>query len=110
MKQLILKYINEIIAIIILIGIVVGIILIYNNNITKENKSESCQELREDSIIKDQLIGAYKTKNKIQILLINNNEEIISNQETIIINLEIIVKDQERMLELREQQIKLLRG
>ena len=109
MKQLILKYINEIIAIIILIGIVVGIILIYNNNITKENKSESCQELRENSIIKDQLIVAYKTKNKIQILLINNNEEIISNQKTIIINLEIIVKDQERMLELREQQIKLLR-
>jgi len=113
LKQLILKYTNEIIAIIILIGIVIGVTIIYNNNdkvVTIDNDSTSCQKVIEDSIIKDQLIEAYQAKDKMVTKLLDNNDKMISKYEQMIINLEIMVKDQERIIELKEQQIKLLGG
>jgi len=107
-KQFIQKYIKEIIVIFTLV--VMGITIYYINIPIINNKPESCQELREDLVIKDNLIKAYRLKDKTVTRLLKNNNEIISNQDIMIINLELMLKDQENMLKIREQQIKLLGG
>ena len=113
LKQFIQRYVKEIITILLIltIGIIVfTLISPTNNNDDIENKSESCQKVIEDSIIKDQLIEAYQAKDKMVTKLLDNNDKMISKYEQMIINLEIMVKDQERIIELRGQQIKLLGG
>ncbi len=110
LKQFILKYINETIAIIIILGLVIGTTIYYNYDTSKDNNPESCQELIDSCIIKDQLLEAYRDKDVMVTKFLKNNKKLIDKQEIMIIDLETLIKDQEMMLELREKQIKTLGG